>query len=232
MDIGKAYTFIPEEEDWIKKIVIGGILILFSFLFIPIFFVIGYQIAIVKNVMNGDERPLPEWDDWGKMFMDGLVVWVAQFIYALPVVLLSLCSLFIWIPAASDSSGDIAASLGGAEIFGLVVISCLVFLFAIALAFIMPALYIQYARTGEFGPMFQIGEVIRIARENFVDILIVIVASIAAGFVLGLITWIPICGWFILAPLGSVWIMIATAYLYGQIAAKMGGKEAGVAYAA
>jgi hypothetical protein len=232
MDIGKAYTFIPEDDDWIKKIIIGGVLILFSFLFIPIFFVIGYQIAVVKKVMNGEDRALPEWNDWGKMFMDGLVVWVAQIVYALPVILLTLCSFFIWVPAATDPGGDIGDVLSGAAIFGLVVLACLVFLFAIALAFIMPALYIQYARTGEFGPMFQVGEVIRIARENFVDILIVIVASIAAGLVLGLVTWIPICGWLILAPLGTVWIMVATAHLYGQIAAKTDGKEAEVAYAA
>ena len=232
MDIGKAYTFIPEEDDWIKKTVIGGVLALFSFLFIPIFFLIGYQVAVVRKVMNGEEHPLPDWDDWGKLFMDGLVLWVAQFVYALPVVLLSLCSFFIWVPAATDPGGDIGAALSGAAIFGLVVLACLVFLFAIALAFIIPALYVQYARTGEFGPMFQIGEVISIARENFVDILIVIVASIAAGIVLGLVTWIPICGWLILAPLGTVWIMVASAHLYGQIGAKTGGKEAEVSYAA
>lgn len=226
MDIGKAFTFIPEEDDWIKKIVIGGVLGLFSFFFIPIFFLIGYQVAIIKNVMNGQEHPLPEWDEWGQLFMDGLVVWVAQFVYALPVVLLSLCSLFIWVPAATDPGGDIGDVLSGAAIFGLVVLGCLVFLFAIALVFIVPALYIQYARTGEFGTMFQVGEVIGIARENFVDILIVTVAVIAAGIVLGLVTWIPICGWLILAPLGTVWIMVATAHLYGQIAAKTGAKEA------
>ncbi len=232
MDIGKALTFITEDDDWIKKIVIGGVFALFSVLFIPIFFLIGYQIAIIRKVMNGEEHPLPEWDDWGQIFMDGLVLWIAQFVYALPVVLLSLCSMFIWLPAASDSSGDFGAAFSGAAIFGLVVLSCLVFLFAIALAFIVPALYIQYARSGEFGPLFQIREVVAIARENFVDILIVIVVSIAAGFVLGLVTWIPVCGWFILAPLGTVWIMAASAHLYGQIAAKTQGKQTETAYAA
>ena len=232
MDIGKAYTFIPEEDDWIKKIIIGGVLALFSFLFIPIFFLFGYQIAVVRKVMKGDVHPLPEWEDWGKMFMDGLVIWVAQIVYALPVILLSLCSLIILVPASTDPSGDIGASFSGAAIFGLVVLSCLVLLFSIALAFIVPALYVQYAKMGEFGSLFQVGEIINIAREHFVDILIVFVAAIAAGIVLGLVTWIPICGWFILAPLGSVWIMVATAFLYGQIAAKTGSKDSEVAQAA
>ncbi len=71
--------------------------------------------------------------------------------------------------------------------------------------------------------MFQVAEVIKIARENLVDILIVIVAAIAAGVVLGLVTWIPLCGW-LLGAAGTAWIMIATAHLYGQIAAKAEGK--------
>jgi hypothetical protein len=223
MDISKAYTFIPEDKEWVKKIVIGGAFALFSFLFIPIFFLIGYQVAVVKNVMNGEENPLPEWEEWGQMFMDGLVVWAAMFIYALPVVLLGICSLFLWLPAVLDSGGDFGGALSAGATFGMVVLGCLMFLFAVALAFIMPALYIQYARTGEFGPMFQVAEVIKIARENVVDILIVIVAAIAASLVLGLVTWIPICGWLISAA-GTTWIMIATAHLYGQIAAKTDGK--------
>jgi hypothetical protein len=231
MDIGKAYTFIPEDDDWIKKIIIGGALALFSFLLIPIFFLMGYQIAVVKNVMTGKGEPLPEWEEWGQMFMDGLVLWVAQFVYALPLILLGLCSMIIWVPAIADADSGAGAALSGIAVFGLVVLSCLVFLYAIALAFIVPALYIQYANTGEFGPLFQIGKVIAIARENVVDILIVLVAAIAAGLVVSLVGSIPICGWLI-APVGSVWIMVATAYLFGQIAAKAAGKPVEVDYSA
>ncbi len=223
MDISKAYTFIPEDREWIKKIVIGGVIALFSFLLIPIFFLIGYQVAIVRNVMNGEEDPLPEWEEWGQLFMDGLVVWAAQLVYALPVILLGICSMFLWLPAALDSGGDFGGALSAGATFGMVVLACLIILFAIGLAFIMPALYIQYVRTGEFGPMFQVAQVIKIARENFVDILIVIVAAIAASFVLGLVTWIPLCGW-LLGAVGTAWIAVATAHLYGQIAAKTDGK--------
>jgi len=220
MDFGKAFLFVTEDDSWIKKIAIGAVFILFIWLVIPIFFVIGYQVAVIRRVMKNDPDPLPEWEEWGTIFMDGAVVGVAMFVYALPVILLALCSMVIWLPAATGN--DV---LAGGAILGMVVIGCLVFLFAIALAFLVPALYIQYAREGDFGSMFQVGKVIAISRENFVNILIVILVMIAANFLLGLVTWIPICGWFILAPAGNFWIMVAVAYLYGQIAGGPKGEK-------
>jgi hypothetical protein len=213
MDFGKAFLFVTEDDSWIKKIAIGAVFILFSWLVIPIFFVIGYQVAVIRRVMKNDPDPLPEWEEWGTIFMDGAVVGVAMFVYALPVILLALCSMVIWLPAATGN--DV---LAGGAVLGVVVIACLLFLFAIALAFIVPALYIQYARNGDFGSMFRVGDVIAISRENFVNILLVILVTIVANFLLGLVTWIPVCGWFVLAPAGNFWIMVAVAYLYGQIA--------------
>jgi hypothetical protein len=213
MDFGKAFLFVTEDENWIKKIAIGAVLTLFVWLVIPIFFIIGYQVAIMRRVLKKDPEPLPQWEEWGKIFMDGLVLFVAMFVYALPVVLLTLCSMVIWLPAATGNE-----ILAGGAILGVVVIGCLVFLFAIALAFIVPALYIQHARNGDFGSMFRVGEVIAITRENFVNILIVILVMIVANFLLGLVTWIPVCGWFVLAPAGNFWILVAVAYLYGQFA--------------
>ena len=220
MDFGKAFLFVTEDSSWIKKIAIGAVFTFFSWLLIPAFFVVGYQIAIMRRVINNDPQPLPEWEEWGQIFMDGIVVAVAVFVYALPVILLSLCSMFIWLPTASGN--DV---LAGGAILGVVVISCLVILFAIALAFMVPAVYIQYARMGDFGSMFQVKEVLAITRENVVNILIVFLMIMVANFLLGLLTWIPICGWFIIAPAGYFWISAATAHMYGQIAGGLDGKK-------
>jgi hypothetical protein len=226
MDFSKAFVFVTEDDERVKKIGTGAVLTLFAWLVIPMFFVIGYQVAIIRRVMKNDPEPLPEWEEWGKIFMDGLVVIVAMFVYALPLILLFLCSMVIWLPAATGN--DV---LAGGAVLGVVVIGCLVFLYAIVLAFIVPALYIQYARHGDFASMFRVGQVIAITRENFVNILIVILVTIAASFLLGLVTWIPICGWLIIAPVGNFWISVAVAHLYGQIAGGSDGEklEAGFA---
>jgi len=47
MDIGRSFKFMFEDEGWITKILIGGILGL-----IPIvnFVIYGYQLEVIKNV--------------------------------------------------------------------------------------------------------------------------------------------------------------------------------------
>ena len=58
MDIGRSFSYILEDEDWWKKVLIGGLLTL-----IPIigpFYGLGYLLEAIKNVISGREVPLPE----------------------------------------------------------------------------------------------------------------------------------------------------------------------------
>jgi len=220
MEIGKAFTFVTEDENWIKKLAIGAVFMLVPFLFL---LVIGYQILIIRNVIDGKDKPLPEWEEFGQLFIDGLIMAVTIFVYALPVVLLGLCGLLVSI-GSSDPSGN----LSGGGIVGISLLGCIALLLGIALAFIAPALYIQYARTGEFGPMFRVGEVIGIARENLVDILIVIVVTLVANVAVSLVSSIAVitvCGPIIISMAGTAWIMFATGHLYGQIGRRMSDKS-------
>ncbi len=225
MDIGKAFSFVTEDESWISKIGIGGVVSFFSILIIPAFFLGGYQLAVMRNVMNGEEQPLPKWENWGRLFMDGLYVVVAAFVYTLPIWLLACIGTLLNLLVV-DSSAGLAATFVIWTFVG-----CFVLLSTIALAFLLPAIYIQYARTDDFGSLFRFGEVIGIARDNLVDILITLLVALAAWFVLSLIATIlsfTICGGIIATYAGSVWISVAIGHLYGQIAARSNGsvKEA------
>ena len=232
MDVGKAFLFVKDDAGWIGKIAIGTVILFFSFLIIPVFFLIGFQIAVVRNVLDGEEDPMPAWDNWGQLFMDGLVVSIAQFIYALPIILLGACSWLVFLVPAFGAGSDLETALAGGATIGFFAVICIIILLSIALAFLVPAIYVQYARTGEFGSMFRIGEVVDIARQNLVDIFITILAGLGAGLALGIlitIASITICGGIILSYAGPVWLMVATAHLYGQIAANVEGKGKGEA---
>jgi hypothetical protein len=218
MEIGKAFTFVTEDDSWIKKLAIGAVFVLIPFL---ILLLIGYQILIIRNVIDGKDNALPEWDEFGQLFIDGLIMVVTVFVYALPMILLIICSAAVG-AATSDSGG-----MSGGAIVGVSLLSCLAVLLGIALAFITPALYIQYARTGEFGSMFQFSEVIAVTRENLVDILIVILVSMVANVAVSLVSTIAvitICGPIIVSLAGTAWVMFATGHLYGQIGRKMSNK--------
>lgn len=221
MDIAKALTFVVDDERWITKVIIGAVIMFFSFLIIPIFFIAGYMIQIVRNVMDGLEHPLPEWEDWGKLFKDGLVYSIAGFIYTLPIWLLMCCGLIFFIPAAS-TEGNISEIMAGIGILAMVVLFCLVFLVIAALALIGPAIAIQYAREGTLSACLRFGEVIGITRDHIGDVLITLVIVMALSFAISLPSAIPFIGW-IVTLAASVYLVIVSGHLYGQIGAKVGG---------
>lgn len=230
MDVAKAFTFVTEDEQWVGKLGIGALIALASMFIIPIPLLAGYQVGVTRNVMKGVKRPLPEWEDFGQLFIDGLSIMVAQIVYTLPFWLI-ICIAFastIGLSGLGEVSEDLLAA-GFLATWGLV--ACLMFVFAVAWFFISPAIVIQYVRTNELGACFRFSAVLGIARDNLGDILIVALAalgaSLALNMVAGVISFIPCVGW-IVSPIlvfgGMPWLRMMMGHLYGQIAA---GKAAG-----
>ena len=182
------------------------------------------MIGVTRNVMNGAKQPLPEWEDWGTLFKDGLSLFIIQLVYTLPFWLLACIAFFATVGFSGVSElSEEAAGAGLVATFGLV--GCLTFLFAIALFFLSPAIVIQYVRTNDLAACFRFGEVLAIARENVGNILIAFLASFGASMVVSLAGAIPCLG-FIVIIAASPWLLVATGHMYGQIAA---GKAAGYA---
>lgn len=230
MDIGKSITFVNEDERWLGKLIIAVALTFFSFLLFPIPLLAGYSIAIARNVKNGEKNPLPEWDDFGKFFMDGLYVMIAQFVYTFPFWIIACIGFFatIGFGGIADISGEIA-EVGIVATLG--VTGCLFILLFVALMFVTPAIFLQYVRTNDFGACFRLGEVFGIARDYIGDILItvafVLVASVVIGAVNGVLNIVPCLGTIaglIISALAGPWITFSISHLYGQIASKMNGK--------
>ncbi|MBI4438883.1 DUF4013 domain-containing protein [Candidatus Woesearchaeota archaeon] len=55
--------------------------------FLGTFFVAGYGLKSAETAMKGDYK-LPEWNEWGRLFIRGLTAVVISLIYFLPVILL------------------------------------------------------------------------------------------------------------------------------------------------
>ena len=223
MDIGRAFTFITEDDEWMTKIGIGAIISLLSFLILPAFLLGGYLVGVTRNVKDGLSQPLPRWERWEKLFMDGLYVAIAQLIYTLPFWLL-MCIAGV-AAAGVGGVGDQDVAAAGITTIALVTI-CLALLFALALFFISPAIVIQYVRTDEFGATLRFGDVLGIARDNMGKILMAALAAFAASLVLsvvvGALNVIPCLGNIAALIIGIVagpWMSMAIGHMYGQIAA-------------
>jgi len=221
-------TFVTEDDRWITKLLIGGILLFLSFLIIPILFVQGYLVHIVRNVMDGEEKPLPEWEQWGKLLKDGFNLLVAGLVYTLPIWLLMCCSFIFFIPAAV-SEGSFAEIMAAIGVTAMVLMSCLLFLFIIAFVLIQPAITIQYAREDSLSACFRFSEVFGMTRDNIADIIIAVAVVLGLGFVLSLVGIVPFIGW-VISIFASVYVIFVSGHLYGQIGANVGGtpKEKGV----
>jgi hypothetical protein len=95
MDFGKSFSFVFDDQDWLKKVLIGGVVN-----FVPIlnFAAIGYALEVTRQVINRvDSNTLPEWDDLGGKLVKGLVVTVIALVYFAPLIVLSC---IIGIPAS------------------------------------------------------------------------------------------------------------------------------------
>lgn len=205
MDIGKAFTYIFDDESWITKILIGGILGI-----IPLvnFAVLGYMVETIRNVAQGLERPLPEWSEFGEKFVKGLVVLIIGFIYTIPLWLLMGC---FW--AAALAVGGAEGTQEGIRTLLYTGVGCIGSLYGLIIGVLSPAILVNYAVTGEFGSAFRFGEIFGLITGNLGNYIIALilawVASVIAGF--GVIA----CGVGVLFT--SFWGYLVMAHLYGQL---------------
>jgi hypothetical protein len=224
MDFGKAFGFVFEDEEWIKKILVGALISL-----VPVvgqFVVFGWGLAVLRNVQEGRSRPLPDWGEFGEFLAAGAKYWVVTMVYAIPILIL-ICPVTITsvVPALGGGSEDLTPILGGvAAILGIGLV-CLMAAYGVLMALLMPALQIRFAETGEIGPCLRFGEVFGYMRRNIGPIFVaVLVATVAGGALVSLVGGVTLG---LLALPASVWATAFSSHLYGQIARDSSGDEPG-----
>lgn len=213
MNFGRAFTFVFEDPDWLKKVGIAALVIL-----IPVvgtIAVLGWTLEITRRVIKGEGETLPEWSDFGAYIGKGFQAFVIGLGYAAPLILLFICGMSIsFIPAMLSGNGGQGAD-AAAGLMGLVMFCtyCLAAIVGIGIGIVMPAAYGKLADSGELGAAFRFGEVIGLVRAAPGPFLMVLLGGIVAnGFIapLGSIA----CG--IGALLTTAYAMLVMAHLYGQ----------------
>jgi hypothetical protein len=167
MDIGRAFNFPFQDPRWVTKVLIGGVLIL-----IPIFgwfTVFGYTIRVMRNVVSGSDVPLPEWDDFGGMFVEGIKAFVIALVWSIPAIIIS---------AIVNSSDNVA-------------LSCLSAIVSAATNLFVLSATVNFARSGRIEDGFQFQDTISRVISNIGDYIIIfllsfVLAIIAAAGLIGL----------------------------------------------
>ncbi len=178
MDFGKAFSFVFEDPDWARKVLIAALVLI-----IPIIgelVVLGWALKISQNVMEGSPRPLPD-IDFGADLARGFMGFVIGFVYALPITIVS--GFFGIVDAVLANS--VGNSNGLVTAFSLVYgcFGLLALLYGIAMALVLPAAYTNYLAKGNLGAGFHLGEVFAMVRRNIGAYFIVLLGSIVASII-------------------------------------------------
>ncbi len=177
-DFVKPFAFVFQDPRWLNKILIGGLFELAAVFIIGIFFVMGYCAQLARNVIAGVELPLPEWDDLGEFFSEGLKLFAIVLIYTLPLIIFAGA---VFVPAAvmSGSGREILENLGG----GMMTCAwCLFFPLSLLFSFYIPAALLFAVAERDFGAAFQVGRIIGFIRNNAGNYVVAFVVYLIARF--------------------------------------------------
>jgi len=230
MDIGKSFSFPFEDKEWISKLGLGAVIAM-----VPIlnFAWSGYMVEIIRNVMNNVQEPLPNWDDIGKKFSNGLILTLAGLVYSLPMLIVICLPLSIMVvPAILAGNGDmqdIANAIAGAGSILFLCLLCVFFVYALLLSVIYPAILIIFVREGTFASCFKFREVFDLIGKNTSNFFtawgVSVVASLAVGFVVSIaqlvLNFIPCLGQIISLVL-TIGIVVYTSAIYSHLFGQFG----------
>lgn len=185
MNFGRAFSYVTEDPDWLKKVGIAALVMI-----IPIIgqiVVIGWALEMTRRVINGEPETLPDWSNFGDYLSKGFQGFVVMFVYLLPVLLISGCmqTLPALMAAAGDNSDTMQMIASVISIVSICV-SCFMILYEIVIGFVLPAAFGNLAATGEIGAGFRMGEVIGLVRAAPGPYFMALLGAIVAGIIAGL----------------------------------------------
>jgi hypothetical protein len=212
IDLERVVTYPTNSDDWIKTILIGGALTLFSVLIVPAFLVYGYVLRVLRAGIAGDEEP-PVFDDWGTLLKEGVVAFVIVIIYQL----IPLLVFFLTVGgslAAIGTGSDAGAGVGIVGLLGGLALSTLL---ALLFGYVTLIGLANYAHEGTFGAAFDLDLIRSIGLDGAYAIpwLYGVGVLIAAAVVASVLGVVPILG-AIVGVFVTFYGQVAAAWVWGQ----------------
>ena len=221
-DLQALVKFPFEDPQWKSKLGIGSLVMLSGFIIpvVPILFLYGYCAQIMRNIIVERKEPfLPEWDDWGELFIDGLKIFGITIIYSLPFILLMIMGYVVMFstmmlpaltynPDSGSNPGGFFPVIGMVIFFGTFGAGMLLML---AISLVLPVTVGHTIATDEFAAAFRVHEWWAIFKANIAGFLIAYI--ILAGFWIALTVVLQIF-YITIVLCCLVPFIIVIAYLY------------------
>lgn len=225
-DLNYLLTFPIKDEDARKQFLIGSLVFLTSFIvpILPVILATGYLMRIVRQVLDGEQPRMVEWNDWNGMLTDGARLFGVRLIFLLPLFLL-LCPLMVLsfaTPLIIENAGQNAdwIALVFPLFFGLFFL--LYIPLTLVISVILPVAEIHVTDKGEFAAGFRVREWWPIFRANLSGFLLALAISYAASFALTLmiqflmLTLVLICLLPIILPVIGLYLSLVMYTAFAQ----------------
>jgi hypothetical protein len=192
----QVFRFPLDDERWKNKALIGSLLGVFGIFIWPLLLPLwGYGIRILRRTVKGEAPYLPEWDEWGGLFGDGLRMLVVGIVYTLPGLLLFCCAFGVLMFSATP--GSVAGQAAGAQgpamgrlLLGYAIaypVLGVAGLLTLPLSVLAIVAVTRFVAEDSFGSAFEFGEVWRFTRAGFGNYLLAVAVFYGVVF---LVSWL------------------------------------------
>lgn len=218
-DLGSLFTFAFRDPKALSKFVIGSLMVVLIPLFgLGLLALLGFGVRTARGALRGDEHPMPDWDDFGGVLVDGIKVFgvIAGYTLAAVVMGLALVAIGVFWGLIGQSMGS-PAVVATSVIGSLTSVFFLVFAALIAKALI-PAGIVQLAATRRFTAAFRLNANVGLIRANFGNYIVLLLSLILFAFIADLTILLCLVG----AIPGYFWGMTVAGAAIGRTGRLMG----------
>lgn len=211
--IEESLRYLRSSEEWIKTVLIGGVLALFGFLLIPLFILVGYYVRVLRGTMNDDNEP-PVFDDWGTMLMDGLKGFAIYLVYGLVPAIVGTVIVFVGVGGAVAGNSGVAGAIGSlVALVGLLVTLVL----GLAAAYIIPAALANFVEKDDVMAGFAFGELRTVitTKAYAMGWLTAFALLVGAGILTSVLSIVPFIGT-VIGVFVTFYAAVAAFYVIGH----------------
>ena len=202
-------SMLSESFDYAKEGLVGKwmkwvlLLIATILLSLPL---LGYELKILRG-----EKPSPEVDGWGTLFVDGIKYAVIVIVYCIPLIIIGFLSIApLAIAVINNNQAGILPAIS-AGLVGLVIFAVVAILIALTVCFGV----IRFARTGSMGEAFNFTAIFAtIGRIGWLSyIFALIILFVILGIVEVICMLIPFIGQILLFLISPFMVIFEARYM-------------------
>jgi hypothetical protein len=208
MNFGKAFTFVFDDPDWLRKVAINALIGL-----IPIagqLYLLGWGLEVARRVASRSMAPLPD-VDFGTHIGHGVKALVVALVYTVPIWLIVIPMVAVTV-LAEGSTMDY-------ETAAMVMMICnvcgglLTMVYGLLLGFVLPAAMTRAVLKGSIKAGLEFGQVLARVRSAPGPYLLAFLGTAAASMLAGIVGGIA-CGIGIVFTMAYYYAVMG--HLYGQ----------------